>query len=71
MPYPRFTKVIIKHFLFIHKFVPKGLPSGLHTIKDDGILSRMKFVRIGEDFQEYGQAIPETMLIDDIKHSET
>ncbi|GJW21564.1 hypothetical protein Tco_0032186 [Tanacetum coccineum] len=43
MPYPRFTKRIINHFLSIHKSVPKALPSGLHTIKDDGVLSRMKF----------------------------
>ncbi|GJY11391.1 hypothetical protein Tco_0379576 [Tanacetum coccineum] len=50
MPYPRFTKVIINHFFFIHKSVPKALPSGLHTIKDDCVLSRMKFVRIREDF---------------------
>nr|GEU30568.1 retrovirus-related Pol polyprotein from transposon TNT 1-94 [Tanacetum cinerariifolium] len=70
MPYPRFTKVIINHFLSIHKYVPKELPYGLHTIKDDGVLSRVKFVRIGEDVQEYGKAIPDTMLINAIKQSE-
>nr|GEY87183.1 hypothetical protein [Tanacetum cinerariifolium] len=58
MPYPRFTKVIINHFLFTHKSIPKALSSGLYTIKDDGVLSQMKFVRIGEDVQEYGRAIP-------------
>ncbi|GJY73272.1 hypothetical protein Tco_0477703 [Tanacetum coccineum] len=47
VPYPRFTKILINHFLSIHKSVPKGLPSSLNTIKDDGVLSRMKFVRIG------------------------
>ncbi|GJZ64216.1 hypothetical protein Tco_0620637 [Tanacetum coccineum] len=71
MPYPRFTKVVINHFFSIHKSVPKTLPSGLHTIKDDGVLSRMKFVRIAEDFQEYGQAIPDTMLTDEIEQSKT
>ncbi|GJU18941.1 hypothetical protein Tco_1146907 [Tanacetum coccineum] len=71
MPCLRFTKVIINHFLSIHKFVPKALPSGLHTIMDDGVLSRMKFVRIGEDVQEYGRAIPDAMLTDAIKQSET
>ncbi|GJY24821.1 putative reverse transcriptase domain-containing protein [Tanacetum coccineum] len=71
MPYPRFTKVIINHFFSIHKSVPKTLPSGLHTIKDDGVLSRIKFVRIVEDFQEYGRAILDTMLTDEIKQSET
>ncbi|GKB27542.1 hypothetical protein Tco_0866943 [Tanacetum coccineum] len=67
MPYPRFTKVIINHFLSIYKSLPKALPSGLHTIKDDDVLSRMKFVRIGEDIQEYGRAIPVAMLTNDIK----
>ncbi|GJS07007.1 hypothetical protein Tco_0363803 [Tanacetum coccineum] len=43
MPYHIFTKVIINHFLSIYKSIPKALPSGLHTIKDDGVLSRMKF----------------------------
>ncbi|GJT68155.1 hypothetical protein Tco_1019635 [Tanacetum coccineum] len=70
MPYPRFTKIIINHFLSVHKFVPKGLPLGLHTIKDDGVLSEMKFVRIGEDNQEYGKAILDTLLTDAIKQSE-
>ncbi|GJU80253.1 hypothetical protein Tco_1282618 [Tanacetum coccineum] len=70
MPYPRFTKVIINHFLSIHKSIPKALPSGLHTIKDDGILSRMKFVQIREDVQEYGKAIPKTMLTNAIKQAE-
>ncbi|GKC32024.1 retrovirus-related pol polyprotein from transposon TNT 1-94 [Tanacetum coccineum] len=31
----------------------------------------LKFVRIGKDFQEYGRAIPDTMLTDEIKQSET
>ncbi|GKB71723.1 hypothetical protein Tco_0933135 [Tanacetum coccineum] len=71
MPYPRFFKVIINHFLSIHKSVPKAPPSGLYKIKDDGVLNRMKFVRIGEDFQEYGCAIHETMLTKRIKQTKT
>ncbi|GJV79554.1 hypothetical protein Tco_1515424 [Tanacetum coccineum] len=70
MPYPRFTKVIINHFLSLHKSIPKRLTLGLHTIKDDGVLNRLKFVRIGEDFQEYGLAIPDTMLTEEIEQSE-
>ncbi|GKD98196.1 hypothetical protein Tco_1382093 [Tanacetum coccineum] len=70
MPCPRFTKIIINHFLSIHKSIPKGLPSSLNTIKDDGVLSRMKFVKIREDVQEYGKAIRNMMLTDAIKQSE-
>ncbi|GJR05797.1 hypothetical protein Tco_0528781 [Tanacetum coccineum] len=32
---------------------------------------RLKFVRIGEDYQEYGLSIPETMLTEAIKQSES
>nr|GEV52080.1 hypothetical protein [Tanacetum cinerariifolium] len=42
-----------------------------HTIKDDGIVSRLKFVRIGEDYQEYRLAIPDVMLNNAIKQSES
>ncbi|GJT69527.1 hypothetical protein Tco_1028813 [Tanacetum coccineum] len=70
MPYLRFTKVIINHLLSLHKTIPKGLPSSLNTIKDDGNLSRMKFFRIGEDVQEYGKATPDTMLTNAIKQLE-
>nr|GEU44607.1 hypothetical protein [Tanacetum cinerariifolium] len=44
--YPRFTKVIINHFFSLHKSIPKGLTSGLNTIKDDDVLNKLKFVRI-------------------------
>ncbi|GKB12669.1 hypothetical protein Tco_0846592 [Tanacetum coccineum] len=37
---------------------------------NDGIVSRLKFVRIDEDYQEYGLPIPDVMLTDAIKQSE-
>ncbi|GJX57206.1 hypothetical protein Tco_0287103 [Tanacetum coccineum] len=52
MPCPRFTKIIINHFLSLNPSIPKGPSSGLHTIKDDGIISRLKFVRI-EAYQTF------------------
>ncbi|GJW55534.1 retrovirus-related pol polyprotein from transposon TNT 1-94 [Tanacetum coccineum] len=42
-----------------------------HTIKDDGVVSRLKFVRMGEDVQQYGLAIPATMLNKEIIQSES
>nr|GFA58419.1 hypothetical protein [Tanacetum cinerariifolium] len=71
MPYPRFTKVIINHFLKQQKSLSNLKYQYYHTIKDDGIVSRLKFVRIGEDYQEYKIAIPEVMLNDIIKQSES
>nr|GEX99724.1 hypothetical protein [Tanacetum cinerariifolium] len=42
-----------------------------HIIKDDGIVSRLKFVTIGEEYQEYGLPIPDMMMNDKIKQSES
>ncbi|GJU17120.1 hypothetical protein Tco_1145086 [Tanacetum coccineum] len=71
MPFPQFTKIIINHFLKQHKSLSKLKYQHYHTIKDDGIVSRLKFVRIGEDYQEYVHVIPEVMLNDAIKQSES
>ncbi|GJV34335.1 hypothetical protein Tco_1394735 [Tanacetum coccineum] len=71
MPFPRFTKVIINHLLSQHKSLSNLNYQHYHTIKDDGIVSRLKFVRIGEDYQEYGLHIPDMMLNDAIKQSES
>ncbi|GKF88023.1 hypothetical protein Tco_0258900, partial [Tanacetum coccineum] len=62
MPFPQFTKVIINHFLKQHNSLSNLKYQHYHTIKDDGIVCRLKFVKIGEDYQEYGLPIPETML---------
>ncbi|GKB19332.1 hypothetical protein Tco_0853255 [Tanacetum coccineum] len=42
MLYPRFTKIIINHFLSLNPSIPKGPSSGLHTIKNDGVISTLK-----------------------------
>ncbi|GKE69881.1 hypothetical protein Tco_1527953, partial [Tanacetum coccineum] len=62
MPYPRFTKVIIDYFLSKHKSLMKLKFQHFHIIKDDDVISRLTFVRMGEDVQQYGLAIPATML---------
>ncbi|GJY42355.1 hypothetical protein Tco_0429625 [Tanacetum coccineum] len=67
IPFPRFTKVIINHFLSQHKSLSNLKYQHCHTIKDDGIVSRLKFVRISKDYQEYGLPILETMLTERIK----
>ncbi|GJW55030.1 hypothetical protein Tco_0099115 [Tanacetum coccineum] len=71
MPYPRFTKIIINHDLKQYKSLTNLNHKHYHTIKDDGIVSRLKFVIIGEDYQEYGLPIPDVMLTDVIKHLES
>ncbi|GKC91751.1 hypothetical protein Tco_1152400 [Tanacetum coccineum] len=71
MPYPRFTKIIINHFLKQYKSFTNLNHKHFHTIKDDGIVSRLKFIRIGEDYQEYRLPIPDVMLTAAIKRSES
>nr|GEX11022.1 hypothetical protein [Tanacetum cinerariifolium] len=67
MPFPRFTKVIINHFLSQHKSLSNLKFQHYHIIKDDGNINKLKFFRIGEDYQEYGLLIPDMMLNDAIK----
>ncbi|GJZ99104.1 hypothetical protein Tco_0671655 [Tanacetum coccineum] len=71
MLFSRFTKVIINHFLSQHKSLFKLQFQHYHIIKDDGIVSRLKFVRIREDYHEYGLPIPDMMLNDKIKQLES
>ncbi|GJV72061.1 hypothetical protein Tco_1492056 [Tanacetum coccineum] len=71
MPYSIFTKLIINHFLSQHKSLAMLKHLYINTIKDDGVLNRLKFVRTGEDFQEYGRVIPNIMLTEEIKQSKT
>ncbi|GJV69048.1 hypothetical protein Tco_1484557 [Tanacetum coccineum] len=70
MPYHRITKIIINYFLSQHKSIPKRQGSYVNTIKDDGVLGRLKFVSKGEDYQVYGTPIPYVMVKDEIKISE-
>nr|GEV40848.1 putative reverse transcriptase domain-containing protein [Tanacetum cinerariifolium] len=60
----------MNHYLSLKPSIPKGPSFGLHTIKDDGVISILKFFRIGKEFQEYGQSIPDTMLAKEIKQKE-
>ncbi|GJT75440.1 hypothetical protein Tco_1042165 [Tanacetum coccineum] len=68
---PISPKSLINHFLKQHKSLTNLNHKHYHTIKDDGIISRLKFVRIVEDYQEYKHPIPDVMLIDAIKHLES
>ncbi|GKC68516.1 hypothetical protein Tco_1101114, partial [Tanacetum coccineum] len=47
----RFTKVIIIYILSKEKSIPKRHNSLINTLKDDGILRKLKFVSKGEDEQ--------------------
>nr|GEW96117.1 hypothetical protein [Tanacetum cinerariifolium] len=52
MPFPQFTKVIINNFLKQHNSLSNHKFQHYHTIKDDGIVCRLKFVRIGKSISQ-------------------
>ncbi|GJV21494.1 hypothetical protein Tco_1370514 [Tanacetum coccineum] len=69
MPYPRFTKVIINHFISKDKTISMRNMINLHTIRDDSLLGTLKFVSKTQDYQQYGALIPDDMINQDIKDS--
>ncbi|GKD90057.1 hypothetical protein Tco_1365564 [Tanacetum coccineum] len=71
MPYPRFTKVIISHFISKDKIISMRNMINLHTIQDDSLLGTLKFVSKTQDYQMYGALIPEEMINQDIKNSKS
>nr|GEY82464.1 hypothetical protein [Tanacetum cinerariifolium] len=70
MPYPRFTNVIISHFISKDKTIFIRNKINLHTIQDDSLLGILKFVSKTEDYQKYGALIPEEMINQYIKDSQ-
>ncbi|GKF16997.1 hypothetical protein Tco_0061915 [Tanacetum coccineum] len=69
MPYLRFTKVIISHFISKDKTISMRNMINLYTIRDDSLLGTLKFVSKTQDYQMYGALIHEEMINQDIKDS--
>ncbi|GJW36230.1 hypothetical protein Tco_0059150 [Tanacetum coccineum] len=52
-----------------YKSISKRQGSPYHTVDNDGVLDRLKFIRKGEIHQVYGKSIPETLITHDIQNS--
>nr|GEV13400.1 hypothetical protein [Tanacetum cinerariifolium] len=61
MFYPRFTKIIIHHFLTKDKSISMGNKMFMHTARDDSLLETMIFVSRHADTQVYGAILPKAM----------
>ncbi|GJV30698.1 hypothetical protein Tco_1387146 [Tanacetum coccineum] len=61
MPYPRFTKEIIQHFISKDKSIFMRNRLFMHSIKHDSVLGQLKFVAKNEHSQVYGKMIPDVM----------
>ncbi|GJT10154.1 hypothetical protein Tco_0857196 [Tanacetum coccineum] len=70
MPYPRFTKAIIHHFITKHKSISTRQGSPYHIVDDDEVLDKLKLINKGDIYQVYGKPIPDTWITDEIKKSE-
>ncbi|GKA10437.1 hypothetical protein Tco_0689870 [Tanacetum coccineum] len=69
MPYLRFTRVIIDHFISKDKTIFMRNIINLHTVRDDSLLGTLKFVSKTDDTQKYGALIPDEMINQNIKDS--
>ncbi|GJX05923.1 hypothetical protein Tco_0478561 [Tanacetum coccineum] len=67
--YPRFTKVIIHHFLSKDKSISMRNKMFMHIAQDDSILSTLRFFSKDEDTQVYGALIATVMTTLDIQDS--
>ncbi|GJV48756.1 hypothetical protein Tco_1438968 [Tanacetum coccineum] len=69
MYYPRFTKVIIHHFLTQDKTVSWRNKIGMHTSKDDYLINTLRFVSAKEETQIYGAILPDSLTSPEMKHT--
>ncbi|GJT37522.1 hypothetical protein Tco_0937387 [Tanacetum coccineum] len=69
MYYPRFTKVIIHHFLIQEKSLSWRNRIGMHTSKDDYLINTLRFVSRKEASQKYGVVLPECLTSPAMKES--
>ncbi|GJV40457.1 hypothetical protein Tco_1418897 [Tanacetum coccineum] len=69
MYYPRFTKVIIHHFLIQEKLLSWRNRIRMHTSKDDYLINTLRFVSRREASQIYGAVLPECLTSPEMKES--
>ncbi|GJT64148.1 hypothetical protein Tco_1015628 [Tanacetum coccineum] len=70
MYYPRFTKVIINHFMPKDQSIPRRNKVDWHMANDDPILITMTFIPKHETVQKYGAIIPNTLTNQAMKQSD-
>nr|GEZ61447.1 hypothetical protein [Tanacetum cinerariifolium] len=69
MYYPRFTKVIIHHFMSKDPSIPRRNKINWHYVRDDSIFSTIKVVSRHQNTQQYGAMLPIELTNDEIKNT--
>ncbi|GJY53498.1 hypothetical protein Tco_0445162 [Tanacetum coccineum] len=70
MYYPRFTKVIINHFMSKDQSIPRRNKVDWHMANNDPILTIMRFIPKHETVQKYGAILPDTLTNQAMKESD-
>ncbi|GJS18018.1 hypothetical protein Tco_0412490 [Tanacetum coccineum] len=70
MFYPRFTKVIINHFMSQDQSIPRRNKVDWHMANDDPILTTMRFIPQPEVVQRYGAILLDYLTNQEMKESE-
>ncbi|GKD60900.1 hypothetical protein Tco_1298409 [Tanacetum coccineum] len=67
--YPIFTKAIIYHFISRDKSISIRNRIFMHTVRDDSILGSLRFVSKSDEYQVYGELLPERMTNQQMRDS--
>nr|GFD07381.1 hypothetical protein [Tanacetum cinerariifolium] len=69
MYYPRFTKVIIHHFMSKDPSIPKRNKVNWHYVRDDHMFSMIKLVSRHQNTQQFGALLPIELTNEEIRNS--
>nr|GEZ90030.1 hypothetical protein [Tanacetum cinerariifolium] len=69
MYYPRFTKVIIHHFMMKKPSIPRRNKVNWHYVRDDILFSTIKVVLRHQNTQQYGAILPIELTTEDIRNT--
>nr|GFA84237.1 hypothetical protein [Tanacetum cinerariifolium] len=68
--YPRFTKVIIHHFMSKDPSIPRRNKVNWHCVRDDQMFTTIRLVSRHKNMQQFGAMLPIELTNADIKNSD-
>ncbi|GJW51383.1 hypothetical protein Tco_0092734 [Tanacetum coccineum] len=68
IPYPRFTKIIVSHYMTIFHEISRRARDMYHNLQDDDIVKNI--FNSGRHKDKVGMQIPDWMIIEEMKHTE-
>ncbi|GJY07827.1 hypothetical protein Tco_0374881 [Tanacetum coccineum] len=68
IPYPRFTKIIVSHYMTIFPEISRRARDMYHNLQDDDIMKNI--FNLGRHKDKVGMQIPDWMITEEMKHTE-